>query len=280
MPSHKNNRDRIDPSQALMMGRYVQLSDKQSLSPEDQRELEYLSQTLSEGANVDLINETLRNIFGMSLIEVESDREPPPPPSASSDARPATRPAPPLMERSPMGDALDLANTMPSDTYFDRMKKRAMVEGFSGPSMNEIAEDLGYNRMRDEVRRNQLPPPPSPRLRSDFLSQVRANPAYDVGFRQANTEAEENMIRPNSVELENASERAEAFRNEISYGMKTSGDGTPAVDTLDMQKLGRLEYLEYLEQVRANEERESLMKGMNTSDRAGTGLVEEQPPAE
>lgn len=236
MPSHKNNRDRIDPSQALMMGRYVQLSDKQSLSPEDQRELEYLSQTLSEGANVDLINETLRNIFGMSLIEVESDREPPPPPSAPLDATPATDPAPPLMERSPMGDALDRANMMP--------------------------------------------PPPSPRLRSDFLSQVRANPAYDVGFRQANTEAEENMIRPNSVELENASERAEAFRNEISYGMKTSGDGTPAVDTMDMQKLGRLEYLEYLEQVRANEERESLMKGMNTSDRAGTGLVEEQPPAE
>ena len=233
MPSHQNKRDRITPSQALMMGKYVQLSEKQNLSPEDQQELEYLSVTLSNSVNSDLIRQALTDTFGVSLIEVQSV------PSVDINV--------PRNETT-TGMAGGMSTGMAGETNEDQFL------GQSNKSMN---------------------------LRSDTLSQLRSQPAYDLGFRDMNTKVEMGEITPNSPEMSNVEERAESLRNQLSgtfgYGSIAEIDNT---DPLKVQELGQLEYLEYLSQLEANREREELMSAMDVEQKPGTGLVEEQPIAQ
>tara|TARA_R100000231_G_scaffold139228_1_gene119712 strand:- start:400 stop:1125 length:726 start_codon:yes stop_codon:yes gene_type:complete len=241
MPSHQNKRDRITPSQALMMGKYVQLSEKQNLSPEDQQELEYLSVTLSNSVNSDLIRQALTDTFGVSLIEVQS--------------------VPSVDINVPRNE---------TTTGMAGGMSTGMAGGMSGGMAGETNEDQFLGQSNKSMN-----------LRSDTLSQLRSQPAYDLGFRDMNTKVEMGEITPNSPEMSNVEERAESLRNQLSgtfgYGSIAEIDNT---DPLKVQELGQLEYLEYLSQLEANREREELMSAMDVEQKPGTGLVEEQPIAQ
>jgi len=274
-------RDRISPGDALLLGRFHVLSNKDVLSAREQEELERAMSALSRSPSLELLEQAYQNTFDSTLnlspVMGSSDD------TGMMSMQPVER-LPAMTPSDSMGMMAESVAGM-SDSMMDPMGDREEVS-VGGQTYMLPRDPVAREKFRKSLMQQQIEKDQNVASSAVFpgrmeavetmtnpamFADMRGRPAYDVGYRMG-LDATENTGMMTLDDVAGAGETARKYRESLG---SRSGTQRGSMSPRDIERLGYLEAMEAAEQKLMDEDRMYLQEGISFQPAADKIVVEE-----
>ena len=274
-------RDRISPGDALLLGRFHVLSNKDVLSAREQEELERAMSALSRSPSLELLEQAYQNTFDSTLnlspVMGSSDD------MGMMSIQPGGR-LPAMTPSDSMGMMAESVAGM-SDSMMGSMGDREEVS-VGGQTYMLPRDPVARDKFRKSLMQQQIEKDQKVASSAVFpgrmetvetmtnpamFADMRGRPAYDVGYRMG-LDATENTGMMTLDDVAGAGETAQKYRESLG---SRSGTQRGSMSPRDIERLGYLEAMEAAEQKLMDEDRMYLQEGISFQPAADKIVVEE-----
>ena len=274
-------RDRISPGDALLLGRFHVLSNKDVLSAREQEELERAMSALSRSPSLELLEQAYQNTFDSTLnlspVMGSSDD------MGMMSIQPGGR-LPAMTPSDSMGMMAESVAGM-SDSMMGSMGDREEVS-VGGQTYMLPRDPVARDKFRKSLMQQQIEKDQKVASSAVFpgrmetvetmtnpamFADMRGRPAYDVGYRMG-LDATENTGMMTLDDVAGAGETAQKYRESLG---SRSGMQRGSMNPRDIERLGYLEAMEAAEQKLMDEDRMYLQEGISFQPAADKIVVDE-----